>query len=173
MQVLQGKKPRSSEQLAGVIVARVLQKLEDLGHVPPTLSLGDRPAVWTLSRTTDVMIGRAAEVNMVVASLRQHGAALIWGGPGEGKSTLAMAAAALLRVDQPNLHAFRLDMRGEPTSRSLGLRMPCFARHACSHAPARLSRNSLLQVGKLCGRQCATYLSHTVSLHRRCCRRAW
>ena len=106
---------KSRTQLADVIVERALQKLKDLGCSPRTYmrSPGSRPAVWTLSRGTTAMIGREAEVSWAVASLQQHGAALIWGGPGEGKLTVAMDAAARLRADEPHLHAFRLDMRGE------------------------------------------------------------
>ena len=61
---------------------------------------------------TSVLIGREGEVEAVLTSLRQHGAAVIWGGPGEGKTTVAKEAAARLRVQEPALSAFELDMRG-------------------------------------------------------------
>ena len=102
-------------QLADDIVERVLQLLKDLGRVPRdfTRSQGRRPAVWMLSSTTDALIGRESEVEVVLTSLRQHGAAVIWGGPGEGKTTIAMEAATRQRAHEPHLSGFVLDMRGE------------------------------------------------------------
>jgi hypothetical protein len=107
--------PRSPTQLADVIVERVLQHLKDLGRVPRdfTRRPGRHPAAWTISRTTQTVIGRERDVEVVLKSLRRHGAAAIWGGPGEGKTTIAMEAAAQLRIDEPNLDAFTLDMRGK------------------------------------------------------------
>ena len=107
--------PKSPTQLANAIVERVLQKLQNLGRIPPDFvwSQSRRPAVWTLSRTTNSLVGREVEVDLVLASLRQHDVAVIWGGPGEGKTTIAMEAAARLRMEQPYLNAFALDMRGE------------------------------------------------------------
>ena len=71
------------------------------------------PAIWTLSRAAGAVVGREGEIKAVLTSLQQHGSAVIWGGPGEGKATVAMEAAARLRVDEPDLHAFALNMRGE------------------------------------------------------------
>ena len=42
-----------------------------------------------------------------------HRAAVIWGGAGEGKATVALAAAARLRDEEPGLRAVELDMQGE------------------------------------------------------------
>ena len=106
---------KSPVKLVDDIVERVVKQLKDLGRVPRdyVLTQGRRPALWTLSRTTDSLVGREDEVEVVLASLRQHGAAVIWGGPGEGKTTVAMEAAARLHVDEPALSAFKIDMRGE------------------------------------------------------------
>ena len=94
---------------------RVLQMLQSLGRVPRDFVWSEvrRPAVWTLSRTTNSLVGRDSEVDLVLDSLRQHGAAAVWGGPGEGKTTIAMEAAARLHLDEPNLNGFVLDMRGQ------------------------------------------------------------
>jgi MoxR-like ATPase len=93
----------------------VLQELKHLDRVPRDFVLTEcrRPAVWTLTRTTDSLVGREVEVEAVLASLQQHGAAVIWGGPGEGKTTIAIEAAARLRECEPALSAFELDMRSE------------------------------------------------------------
>ena len=106
--------PRSPTQLADAIVERVLEKLKVLGRVQPdyTWIRGRRPSVWTLSRTTDSLVGREEDVAAVLDSLRQ-GAAFVWGGPGEGKTTVAMEAAARLHDEEPSLNGFELDMRGE------------------------------------------------------------
>ena len=61
------------------IVERVLQQLKDLGRVPRDFarSRNRRPVAWTLSRTTTDLIGREGEVRTVLASLQEHGAAII------------------------------------------------------------------------------------------------
>ena len=89
---------KSPTQLMDDVVERIVGTLKGLGRVPRDYvrRQGRRPVVWTLSRTTDSLVGREAEVKVVLASLRQHGAAIIWGGPGEGKTTVAMEAAARL-----------------------------------------------------------------------------
>ena len=94
---------------------RVLHKLKDLGRVPRdcTRRQGHPQALWMLSSTTKELVGRHDEVEVVLASLRDCGAAVIWGGPGEGKTTVAMEAAAQLREREPALSAFEVDMRGE------------------------------------------------------------
>ena len=106
--------PKSPTQLANGIVDRVLKKLKELGRVRSDFvrSQGRRAAVWTLTRTRDALIGRGGEVEAVLTSLQLHGAAVIWGGPGEGKTSVAMEAAARLREHEPDLSAFELDMRG-------------------------------------------------------------
>ena len=101
--------------LVDAIVGRVERKLKALGRVPRNFvrHQGRRPALWTIDRMTNSLIGREGDVQLVLKSLRQHGAAVIWGGPGEGKTTIAMEAAARLRASEPDLSAFQVDMRGE------------------------------------------------------------
>ena len=109
--------PKTPTQLADEIVRRVLDELQGLGRVPRDFvrGQGTRPIQWTLSRAAATLFGRDAEVAAVIASLRQHSAAVIWGGPGEGKSTIAREAAAQLREREKevrDLSAFEIDMRG-------------------------------------------------------------
>ena len=106
---------KSPTQLADAIVDRVEGKLKDLGRVPRDFvrRRGLRPVAWKLSCKANTVIGRRTEIKDVLASLRQHGAAVIWGGPGEGKSTIAMEAATQLRAAEERLSAFELDMQGE------------------------------------------------------------
>jgi hypothetical protein len=89
--------------------------LQELGGGPRdyVLSQRRRPALWSLSRTTNTLLGREREVSLMLRSLQMHGSAVIRGGPGEGKTSIAMEAAAQLHVAEPNLSAFELDMRGE------------------------------------------------------------
>ena len=49
----------------------------------------------------------------MLTSLVRHNAAMIWGGPGEGKTMIAMAAAERRRKQEPELSAFELDMQGK------------------------------------------------------------
>ena len=126
-------------KLVDDMVERVVKQLKDLGRVPRDYvrTQGRLPALWTLRRTTDSLVGRDDEVEAVLTSLRQHGAAVIWGGPGEGKTTVAMDAAARLHVDEPALSAFKIDMRGER------------AALLCSRVPWQVSirpRNALVRV---------------------------
>ena len=46
-----------------------------------------------LRRIAQPLLGRDVEVEQVIGSLKEHGAAVVWGGPGEGKSSVAMEAA--------------------------------------------------------------------------------
>ena len=72
-----------------------------------------RTDIYTIPGTTNVVVGREREIEAVLASLRQHGAAVIWGGPGEGKATVAAQAAERLFREKSALSAYELDMRGE------------------------------------------------------------
>ncbi len=55
-------------------MARVVDKLKEVGRVPHDFQLGQCPrsTAFTLSRTTDSLVGRELEVETVLASLRQH-----------------------------------------------------------------------------------------------------
>ena len=102
---------RMTERLLGLIMA-FLERLA--GDSPDSArARSDRPGIWTLDRAPPTLIGRDGEVEAVHASLRQHGAAVVWGGAGEGKTAVAIQAAARLRNDEPDLSAFVLDIRGE------------------------------------------------------------
>jgi len=68
------------------------------------------------SRTISVPLGREQEVKAVLASLKQHSAAFIWAGPGEGKTTIAMEAAEQLRSHKEHSSAFEIDMQGESSA---------------------------------------------------------
>jgi Mrp family chromosome partitioning ATPase len=118
--------PKRPTLLVDQIVERVLTKLKDLSRVPRdvTLNHSRRPAAWTLGHTIKPIVGREAEIQAVLGSLQQHNAAVIWGGPGEGKTTIAMEAAARLRVEEPYLSAFELDMRGKRPA-SMCSHLPC------------------------------------------------
>ena len=56
-----------------------------------------------LRRIAQPLLGRDAEVEQVIGSLKEHGAAVVWGGPGEGKSSVAMEAACRLWDAEPCL----------------------------------------------------------------------
>ena len=49
--------------------------------------------VW---RCAHPLVGRDSELQHIMDSLDRHRAAVVWGGPGEGKSSLAMEAACQL-----------------------------------------------------------------------------
>ena len=49
-----------------------------------------------LHRIAQPLLGREAEVQQVLKCLLEHHAAVIWGGPGEGKSSIAMEAGCRL-----------------------------------------------------------------------------
>lgn len=113
-----GRLQASETYMMGDQRVHTAAKPSDWAYMDPQdrswLQQGGRPVVWTLSRMTTAIVGREREVEAVLASLRQCGVAVIWGDPGVGKATVAMAAAAKLRDKQPTLNAFALDMRGEP-----------------------------------------------------------
>ena len=49
-----------------------------------------------LRRIANPLLGREAEVQQVTNCISEHHAAIIWGGPGEGKSSVAMEAGCRL-----------------------------------------------------------------------------
>ena len=53
----------------------------------------------SLFRSTRNLVGREREVQAVSQSLRQHGVAVIWGSPGEGKTAVAAEAGCRLLED--------------------------------------------------------------------------
>ncbi len=108
--------PKSADpdQLASLIVERVAETIMELLPTPRVAARWKdrRTDIYTMPGTTAAITGREREVEAVLASLRQHGAAVIWGGPGEGKATVAMAAAFRLYRDLQYLSTFEVDMRG-------------------------------------------------------------
>ena len=147
---------------------RVLQTLKDLGRVPRDFarSQGRRPAIWALSRTTEALIGRERDIEKVLTSLQQHGAAVIWGGPGEGKTTIAMEAAARLRVEQPSLQAFELDMRGERAavkvpSFKIGTSRPLLSPYRCFGAMAHRHGLNACLIDQMTAQMSRRWLSMT------------
>ena len=75
----------------------VLDELKALGQLPqhyvPRSMLEVPMQLW---RIACPLVGRESEVQQIVDSLDRHRAAVVWGGPGEGKSSLAMVAACRL-----------------------------------------------------------------------------
>ena len=75
----------------------VLDDLKALGklseHYVPRSMLEMPMQLW---RKTGALVGRESEVQQIVESLDRHRAAVIWGGPGEGKTSIAMEAACRL-----------------------------------------------------------------------------
>ena len=75
----------------------VLDELKALGKLPEHRVLRSVLEVpMQLWRITGTLVGRESEVQQVIDSLDRHRAAVIWGGPGEGKSSIAMEAACRL-----------------------------------------------------------------------------
>ena len=64
-----------------------------LQHYVPRSMLQIPMQLW---RKTGALVGRESEVQQIVDSLDTHRVAVIWGGPGEGKSSIAMEAACRL-----------------------------------------------------------------------------
>ena len=66
-----------------------------------------------LIRKARPLLGREQEVQKVVQSLLQHSAAVIWGGPGEGKSSVATEAACRLwEAGKCESGCFEVDLQG-------------------------------------------------------------
>ena len=109
-----------NEALATRVVDAATEQLKKLGRVPRTYSrtpqLGPPMA---LRRLAQPLIGedRWAIVDKVKASLETHGAAVVWGGPGEGKSCVGLEAACQLwEADKCLGGALDLNLAGEAHS---------------------------------------------------------
>ena len=87
-------------RIAMAVRDTVLDDLEALGQLPqdcvPQLLRSMREVPMQVRRRVRLLLGRDSEVTQVVDSLEEHQAAVIWGGPGEGKSSIAMEAACRL-----------------------------------------------------------------------------
>ena len=66
-----------------------------------------------LRRQAQQLIGRRREVDWVASSLRRHGTTIVWGAPGEGKTSVAMEAACQLQEAGELLFAVVIDMKGK------------------------------------------------------------
>ena len=65
-----------------------------------------------LRRAAIQLVGRKLDVEWVEKRLRRHGTAVVWGGPGEGKTSVAMEAACRLQEAGELLLAVVIDMNG-------------------------------------------------------------
>ena len=73
------------------------QHLQVANLLPPKCEARDQLEIpMQLYRIPQALLGREAEVQQVLGSLLEHHAAVIWGGPGEGKSSIAMEAGCRL-----------------------------------------------------------------------------
>ena len=81
--------------------------LTTLGRHPPLPLAGP-----SLRRQTLQLLGREREVDWVAKSLRQHGTTVVWGAPGEGKTSVAMEAACRLQEANELLLAVVIDLKG-------------------------------------------------------------
>lgn len=83
--------------MAFAVRAAVIERLKDAGLLPKYfVPRGELEMPMRLYRTADPLVGREEEVQAVMSSLLEHHAAVIWGGPGEGKSSIAMEAGCRL-----------------------------------------------------------------------------
>ena len=105
-------------------------------HSDPTRPAAAADLALLLCRNTRKLVGREREVETVLGSLRSHGAAVIWGSPGEGKTAIAAEAGSCLQEDSSaNIRlSVVLDMHGAHTCPlrsyrdAIGCGLP-----ACSH----------------------------------------
>jgi hypothetical protein len=108
--------------LAGQVVDAVVEHLVAMKRLPTNFrkaGVVDMSQVM-LSRPSHLpVVGRRAEVQSVVAGLTgDAGAAVLVGGPGEGKSTVAMEAGLqLCKLGWFAGGAFVLDFAGEPLTK--------------------------------------------------------
>ena len=93
--------PTSKAALMALMTSSVLHAAQPM---PPTL----------IQRNTRNLMGREQQVAAVLGSLHRHGAAVIWGSPGEGKTALAAEAGCCLQEGATaNIYlSVRLDMKG-------------------------------------------------------------
>ena len=80
----------------------VIEELQNAGKLDINFRLrgGQLETPMYLLRSQHPLFGREGDVQQVKASLEQYRAAVIWGGPGEGKSSIAMEAGCQLWTEQ-------------------------------------------------------------------------
>ena len=77
--------------------AAVVQHLREAKLLPAHYVTRDQLEVpMQLHRIAQPLLGREEEVQAVMSNLLEHHAAVVWGGPGEGKSSIAMEAGCRL-----------------------------------------------------------------------------
>ena len=92
----------------------MVEHLKNANLLPAHYVARDQLEVPTrLHRVAQPLLGRDAEVQHVMDSLLKHHAAVIWGGPGEGKSSIAMEAGCRLwEADRSLGGCFAVDCQG-------------------------------------------------------------
>ena len=84
-------------QMAYSVMDVVLQHLKDVKLLPDYYVPRDQlEPPMQLYRIAQPLFGREAEVQQAMDSLMEHHVAVIWGGPGEGKSSIAMEVGCRL-----------------------------------------------------------------------------
>ena len=84
-------------RMAFSVRALVVQHLKEAKLLPAHFVPRDQLEIsMQLHRIAQPLLGREAEVQQILDSLMEHHAAIIWGGPGEGKSSIAMEAGCRL-----------------------------------------------------------------------------
>ena len=84
-------------QLALSVRDAVIGELKKAGRLKPYFQPRSQlETPMQLSRMPHPLFGRESDVQQVKDSLQHHRAAVIWGGPGEGKSSIAMEAGCQL-----------------------------------------------------------------------------
>ena len=83
--------------MAWYVKAVVVKYLKEANLLPPHYVSRDQlQDPMQPHRIAQPLLGREAEVQQVMDSLTKHHAAVIWAGPGEGKSSLAREAGCRL-----------------------------------------------------------------------------
>ena len=83
--------------MAFFVRSAVVQHLKEAKLLPAHYVTRDQLEVpMQLHRIAQPLLGREEEVQQVLDCLLKHHAAIIWGGPGEGKSSIAMEAGCRL-----------------------------------------------------------------------------
>ena len=92
-----------------------MKRLEEAGGLKEPYRPHSQPEVpMQLWRLAAPLLCREKEVQQVLRSLLEHSAAVIWGGPGEGKSSIAMEAGCRLWESGKCLGGcFQVDLNGE------------------------------------------------------------
>jgi ABC-type transport system involved in cytochrome bd biosynthesis fused ATPase/permease subunit len=105
-------------QMASGILDAIIAALQKHSVLPPGYQRPSRrvDSPMNLTRLASVVIGREGEQQEIMRQLQKGKAVVLWGGPGEGKSTLAMdAACTLYKSGALPGGALSVDLTGAPT----------------------------------------------------------